>query len=221
MTNRLGSFNMKKSRREESPRSHFERTHDRKRIKRTKRNSPSLLEALQRRELQTLESESVLARTAERISIMGCSDEEARNIELGPGARCTIAVAYSGEDRILSTHGGDHSVKISSFSERKVIKSLEYHQRTPWAIAVHPRNSNIMASGCLNGAVCIWINDKLFSATQCDNHRIIIMSLTFKTSSSGKDLLIISSGNYIYSWEYESDRKPQRCFVRDCKNIQR
>lgn len=51
-----------------------------------------------------------------------------------------------------STHG-DHTVKITDFSRSKVVQTLRGHPRTPWTVKFHPKDSRIVASGCLASEV--------------------------------------------------------------------
>jgi len=57
--------------------------------------------------------------------------------------------------RIASTHG-DHTIRISSVRTGKCTHVLDGHPRTPWCVAFHPSNSDILASGCLAGEVRVW-----------------------------------------------------------------
>lgn len=65
-----------------------------------------------------------------------------------------------------STHG-DHTVKIIDFSTGKVLrvclftpdcydKTLIGHPRTPWSVRFHPRNPDLLASGCIGSNVIVW-----------------------------------------------------------------
>ncbi|CAN0439225.1 unnamed protein product, partial [Laminaria digitata] len=56
---------------------------------------------------------------------------------------------------LASTHG-DHTVKITSFLRGRVVQTLTGHSRTPWTVKFHPKDSSIVASGCLNYEVGGW-----------------------------------------------------------------
>jgi len=139
-------------------------------------------------------------------------------VALPSEAKCTIAVAMSplDDDLVVSTHGGDHTVKISSFFTGKVLRSMGRHPRTPWAVAIHPRDSSLIASGCLAGRVCLWKNGQLYR--ELDLGEEIIMSLTFRLAcraTGNKDLLYIAWGTTVWSWDFaEEFNAPQKVLER-------
>lgn len=51
---------------------------------------------------------------------------------------------------------GNHNVYIIDIRTKKNLKTLYGHKRTPWTVAFHPTNNNILASGCLSGEVRVW-----------------------------------------------------------------
>lgn len=57
--------------------------------------------------------------------------------------------------QIASTHG-DHTIRVTDIRTGKCTHALNGHPRTPWCIAFHPSNNNILGSGCLGGEVRIW-----------------------------------------------------------------
>lgn len=40
-------------------------------------------------------------------------------------------------------------MKITRFLDGKVVQTLRGHPRTPWTVKFHPKDSRIVASGCL------------------------------------------------------------------------
>lgn len=84
---------------------------------------------------------------------------------------------------------GDHSVKVAHVSDERYSRSLVGHQRTPWAVAFHPRNPDILATGSLDKSVRIW-NHRTNRCIACAELRNAVTALTF--SPSGDELLIAS-----------------------------
>lgn len=145
-----------------------------------------------------------LERAAEFLSI-NSEKVETRMVKLPFSAKCTIALALpsDNDDLVVSTHGGDHTVKISSLSTLKVLHTLNGHTRTPWTVVIHPTNSSIIASGCLSGKVCVWRNFELMS--ECTVSSEIVMSLAFRLDDSGReeeDEILIASGVTLFAWKF-------------------
>ena len=63
-------------------------------------------------------------------------------------ARCT-------RSRIASTHG-DHNIYVTDVASGALLNTLRGHPRSPWCVAFHPTNSQLIASGCLGGEVRVW-----------------------------------------------------------------
>lgn len=57
--------------------------------------------------------------------------------------------------KFASTHG-DHTVKIWEWPSGRLLRVLEGHWRTPWAVQWHPLHENLVASGCLGCEVILW-----------------------------------------------------------------
>lgn len=185
----------------------------RKHAKRTRRCSSSqtanLLTCLIAREVNSSNAalaQSRLARFAERKSVELCADTQ-REVDLPSDAKCTIAVTCSSGHTVISTHGGDHTVKVSEYMTGKVLHSLPRHQRTPWAVAVDEYNPRLMASGCLSGTVCIWLDNRLYKETNLadDLESRIIMSLAFHRSRDGNsNVVLIAMEKAVFVWDFEN-----------------
>jgi len=161
------------------------------------------------------ESLHLLSRNVEQLSAMR---NDSRFVGLPVEAKCTIAVAMcnQNEDSIISTHGGDHTVKISSFSTGEVKTSLMKHTRTPWAVAIHQNNPSLIASGCLSGRACIWLNGQNYREWDFGSVDFggIIMSLTFhyldahdepNVDLRRRDVLLVACGTAVWLWDYSSE----------------
>lgn len=98
---------------------------------------------------------------------------------------------------LASTHG-DHTTKITSFKTKKIIRVFRGHPRTPWSVKFHPRDPNIVASGCLGGHIIIWDIEanKVVAKTRVDCH---IISLAF--SPDGRVLAIAGTSSLKF-WHY-------------------
>lgn len=77
-------------------------------------------------------------------------------VNLPPRSRSTFMTAFSPNQELMASCHGDHNVHITSLQSKKVVKSLVGHERTPWCISFHPSCSDILATGCLNGEVCLF-----------------------------------------------------------------
>lgn len=56
----------------------------------------------------------------------------------------------------FASTNGNHNVYIVSVTTKVILKTLSGHRRTPWTLAFHPSNNNVLASGCLDGEVRVW-----------------------------------------------------------------
>ena len=167
-----------------------------------RRRQNSLVYNLMERQLGRGNIDNLL-RIAENISIARASVCK-RAIRLPTEAKCTIAVTVGENDTVISTHGGDHTVKISSYFTGEVKATLARHVRTPWTIAIHPEQSALIASGCLNGTVCVWLNGQLYREALIREE--LIMSLNFFLNKSTKQsFLILALGKFVWFWDYEDE----------------
>ncbi|CAM9141943.1 unnamed protein product, partial [Discosporangium mesarthrocarpum] len=124
-----------------------------------------------------------------------------------PGfTKSTIAVAFSHDGHLFASTHGDHTVKITEFTGGRLLQTLRGHPRTPWTVKYHPRDSRIVASGCLGGKVMVWnhISGKcLYSAGL--EHAII--SLSFHPSG---EIIAMASGQSVYLWDYHNRGLPHK-----------
>jgi len=141
---------------------------------------------------------------------------------MNPTAVSTIAIAFAPNGRTMASTHGDHTVKVSSCHNGRLIRSLIGHLRTPWTVKYHPTNSNIIASGCLGFQVRIWNWNHSSSTTEMNDNEendsfldyeqtkgvclytlhlqdAAIISMSFHPSGS---LLAIASGNMLFLWDY-------------------
>ena len=126
--------------------------------------------------------------------------------ELPATAKSTISISFSPDGLTLASTHGDHTVKVISFPEGRVLHTLEGHPRTPWTVKFHPTDSNIVASGCLAFEVRIWdvARERCIFLETLTKH---IVSLAFHPL--GRILAISSCGNsenQLYLWSYGVSR---------------
>lgn len=116
-------------------------------------------------------------------------------------ALSTIAVTVSPDGSTVASTHGDHSVKIFDFISQKQIRNLLGHPRTPWTAKFHPRNNNIIASGCLVGQVRIW--DILANnCIRCLNYGVPVITISFHPSG---EYLAVASGSILNIWDCKND----------------
>ncbi len=84
------------------------------------------------------------------------SNFDGRYCELPKTTKSTISISFSPCGKYFASTHGDHTVKIISYLEGRIIQTLIGHERTPWTVKFHPTDSNIVASGCLAFDVRIW-----------------------------------------------------------------
>lgn len=61
----------------------------------------------------------------------------------------TIAIDISTNGEYLASSHGDHTVKVFIYKSGKQFRNFHGHPRTPWTVKFNPKDSNIVASGCL------------------------------------------------------------------------
>lgn len=79
-----------------------------------------------------------------------------RYCQLPVSTKSTISISFSPCGKYFASTHGDHTVKIISYPEGRIIQTLIGHERTPWTVKFHPTDSNIVASGCLAFDVRVW-----------------------------------------------------------------
>jgi WD domain, G-beta repeat len=122
-------------------------------------------------------------------------------LELDRGAplvRSTISIAFSCDGkRFASTHG-DHTVKVFQYPEGTQVCFLDGHPRTPWTIRFHPKDPNILATGCLGSEVRIWD----LSESRCIRRHTFLASISCVSFSPDGLLLAVTSGRTLLLWEW-------------------
>lgn len=73
-----------------------------------------------------------------------------------PTSRAKFLIVFSPDGTKLASTNGNHNVYVIDVATKKIIRTLKGHKRTPWTVAFHPSNNNILASGCLSGEVRVW-----------------------------------------------------------------
>ncbi|CAM9881884.1 unnamed protein product, partial [Scytosiphon promiscuus] len=119
-------------------------------------------------------------------------------------ARSTIAVAFSTDGKLFASTHGDHTVKITSFLRGRVVQTLRGHPRTPWTVKFHPRDSKIVASGCIGHEVRVW-NASTGQCLHVATLEAAIISLSFHPSGR---MLAMASSLYVYLWDYNNNARP-------------
>lgn len=130
-------------------------------------------------------------------------------VDLPITTKSTIAIAFSADGRSFASTHGDHTVKVFDALSLREKKVLSGHSRTPWTVKYHPRDSNILASGCLGHEVRVWNAE----TGQCLAYAEVggsVMSLSFHPEGS---VLAIASGRRestfwgeLYLWDYRNAR---------------
>lgn len=118
--------------------------------------------------------------------------------------KSTFIMTFSPDgQRVASTHG-DHRIYICDLNTGKLLDTLEGHPKTPWCLAWHPSNREILASGCLAGEVRVWdLRSKACESWTSDNHTIIT-SLDFHPRER---VLVIATANDVHFWDW-SESEP-------------
>ena len=119
--------------------------------------------------------------------------------ELSGQCRSTFLMTFSPDgNRIASAHG-DHTVRVTLLATGACTHVLRGHPRSPWCIAFHPCQNDLLASGCLGGQVRIWDlrggGSELWTAPTAT----VIASLTFHPTDQ---LLVIATHNELFFWDW-------------------
>ncbi|KAG9508724.1 Activating molecule in BECN1-regulated autophagy protein 1, partial [Fragariocoptes setiger] len=117
-----------------------------------------------------------------------------------PGSvKSTFLITFSPDgQRVASTHG-DHRIYICDLITGKLLETLEGHPRTPWCLAWHPINKEILASGCLAGEVRVWDLRSKACETWTTEQNSVIASLAFHPRDR---VLVIATSNEIHFWDW-------------------
>jgi len=123
---------------------------------------------------------------------------------LPSSVKSTFIMTFSPDgQRVASTHG-DHRIYICDLNTGKLLDTLEGHPKTPWCLAWHPSNREILASGCLAGEVRVWdLRSKACESWTSDNNTIIT-SLDFHPKER---VLVVATANDIHFWDW-SESEP-------------
>ena len=91
-----------------------------------------------------------------------------------------------------------------------ILQTLVGHPRTPWAVKFHPRNPDILVSGCIGSFVIVWDwrNNEILAQTIIMQN-VIISSLDWHPSFDSaagltlrKERILITCGTTVYIWNY-------------------
>lgn len=70
--------------------------------------------------------------------------------------KSTFLLVFSHDKLRLASAHGDHTVRVTEIMSGKTTHVLSGLERTPWTLAFHPSNSEVLAGGCLGGVIHIW-----------------------------------------------------------------
>ena len=123
----------------------------------TCQSTGSTIDHLRRRQLGYDLSTSLetILQCKESVFLRNCTRSDVTPNQ-GSDIISTIAISFSEDGTYVATTNGDHTVKIFNFSTNSLERVFEGHSRTPWTVKFHPRNSNVLASGCLGSEVRVW-----------------------------------------------------------------
>ena len=112
--------------------------------------------------------------------------------------RSTISIAFSHDGRYFASTNGDHSVKVFRYPSGEQIACLDGHPVTPWTVRFHPKDSSILASGCLGCECRVWD----VSQGECIRKHIFASSISCVSFNPDGSLLAITSGSNLLLWNY-------------------
>ena len=115
-----------------------------------------------------------------------------------PLVRSTISIAFSHDGRYFASTHGDHSVKVFRYPSGEQIACLDGHPRTPWTVRFHPKDSSILASGCLGCECRVWD----VSQGECIRKHNFASSISCVSFNPDGSLLAITSGSNLLLWNY-------------------
>lgn len=115
-----------------------------------------------------------------------------------PLVRSTISIAFSHDGKFFASTHGDHSVKVFRYPSGEQIACLDGHPRTPWTVRFHPKDSSILASGCLGSECRVWD----VSRRECIRKHNFKASISCVSFNPDGTLLAITSGKNLLLWSY-------------------
>lgn len=123
---------------------------------------------------------------------------------LPSSVKSTFIMTFSPDgQRVASTHG-DHRIYICDLNTGKLLDTLKGHPKTPWCLAWHPINRDILASGCLAGEVRVWDLKSKACESWTSPSNTIIASLDFHPKER---VLVVATANDIHFWDW-SESEP-------------
>lgn len=121
---------------------------------------------------------------------------------LPSASKTTLTMTFSPDgQRVASTHG-DHRIYICDMLTGKHYDTLTGHPKTPWCMAWHPTDRNLLASGCLAGEVRIWDLENKLCHTWVNPGNLIILSVSFHPKER---LVVFATGNFIHFWDWTEE----------------
>lgn len=142
----------------------------------------------ERRQLERLCEEKVSKHKLEEV-----------HSSLPSSIKSTFIMTFSPDgQRVASTHG-DHRIYICDLNTGKLLDTLEGHPKTPWCLAWHPSNREILASGCLAGEVRVWDLRSKACESWTSETQSIITSLDFHPKER---VLVIATANDVLFWDW-------------------
>lgn len=122
---------------------------------------------------------------------------------LPSSVKSTFIMTFSPDGRKVASTHGDHRIYICDLNTGKLLYTLDGHSKTPWCLAWHPSNKEILASGCLAGEVRVWDLRSKACETWNSENNTIITSLDFHPKER---ILVIASSNDIFFWDWSESR---------------
>lgn len=138
-----------------------------------------------------------------------CEDKISRykleevHCSLPSSIKSTFIMTFSPDGRKVASTHGDHRIYICDLNTGKLLDTLDGHSKTPWCLAWHPINKEILASGCLAGEVRVWDLRSKACETWNSENNTIITSLDFHPRER---ILVIASANDIHFWDWSESR---------------
>lgn len=162
-------------------------------------------------EVQLLKSRQIRFNQMERRQFERlCEDKVSRHkpkevqCSLPSTIKSTFIMTFSPDGRRVASTHGDHLIYICDLNTGKLLDTLEGHPKTPWCLAWHPSNREILASGCLAGEVRVWDLRSKACESWTSEKGAIISSLDFHPKER---VLVIATANDLLFWDW-SESEP-------------